>query len=116
MAVVLLVLVFMAVSQLVAVVGLQRREAHLRRLATLEAANTLERVVARPWDQLSSDELAGLTLSEPAARRLSDPRLRVDIEPLPGSPAAIKISVRVDWINSAGDRGPPVELVAWRHR
>jgi len=115
MAVALLALVFMAVSQLLAVAGRQRREAQWRWQATLEAANVLERVMARPWDELTTDGLAALTLSAQTARRLPDPRLRVDTQPLPGPPAAKRIRVRLDWVNLAGDRGQPVVLVAWKH-
>jgi len=116
MAVVLLAVVFVAVSQLLAVAGRQRREAQWRRLATLEAANLLERVAARPWDELTTEGLASLTLSEQVTGRLPDPRLRIDTQPSPGPPESKRIRVRLDWINLAGDRGAPVVLVAWRHR
>ena len=114
-AVVLLSIVFLAVAHLMAVAGRQRREIQWHSLATLEAANTLERIMIRPWDELTTDGLASLAMSQAAARRLPEPRLRVDVQPSEGPPPVKRIRVQVDWVNLADQRGEPVKLIAWKH-
>lgn len=114
MAVVLLTIAFVAVAHLLALAARQKREVQWRTLARLEATNAVERLMARPWDELTP-QITDVSLSEFATERLPQARLGIQIHPVQGEIPTKKIQVRVDWVNLVGQRGQPVELVAWKH-
>ena len=109
------VIVIVAVAQLVAAIATQRRYAAQTRLATREAANAMEHVMAAPWDLLDADAPPEVMLSASASERLDEARLSVVIIDSETEDDAKQIEVRIDWINRAGQRVAPLRLVAWRH-
>lgn len=86
-----------------------------RRLASLEAGNILEQVMARPWDEMAPGQLANLALSDACGQTLPDARLRVAVDPEPTDANARRITVEIDWQTAAARRAVPVRLVAWRY-
>jgi hypothetical protein len=109
------VIVIVAVAQLVAAIASQRRYAAQTRLATREAANAMEHMMAASWDALNPQAPPEMKLSESAAERLDEARLSVVITDSEMEASVKQIEVRIDWVNRAGQRGAPLRLVAWRH-
>lgn len=117
------VLVATAIAIAVMVCGMQMlfvahqhgRTVDFQRVAWLEAGNVMERVMARPWDQMQADALASLSLSEVADRILPGATLGVDVSADDAAPDARRITVEVQWQADAGRRAVPVRLVAWRY-
>lgn len=107
--------VMVAVAQLLAVIGQQRANVASIRLATREASNAMERLLAASWNELQPDAPPEVVISEAAAERLDDPRLSVLITETESEVRVKKIEVRIDWLNRAGQRGKPFRLAAWRH-
>ena len=109
------IVVMVAIAQLVAVIGNQRVHSDQQRLATREAANALERVLAASWSDLDPEAPPEVKISASAEERLDDPRLSVVITESQEDLLVKRIEVRVDWVNRAGQRTEPLRLVAWRH-
>jgi hypothetical protein len=105
--------VMIAVSQLLAVAAKQERTIDWRRLAAQEAANSLERVLTSPWDDVTPERLKAWSLSTDAAERLPAGTLTWEVELTPETPAAKRITAEVSWSHGAGDR-ERVRLSAWR--
>ena len=116
MAVTLLAFAFIAVAQLLAVAAKQRRETDWRVMATREAANVLEQIMARPWEEITTEKLAEIELSAEAAARLPEAQLSVAVDESDGTPAEKKVRVEIDWKDLGGLRVEPIRLVAWKHR
>ena len=94
----------------------QRRGAERRERAILEAANLMERLASRPWDELTPDLGRSLSLSPAAAASLRDGALEVAIAPGRGEPASKSIAITIRWGDRPGIPSAPVRLVAWVHR
>ncbi|MFV1968436.1 MAG: hypothetical protein ACC628_23675 [Pirellulaceae bacterium] len=116
MALFMLAAAFGVIAQLLVIAAQQQRGHERRRLATQEAANLLERVMARPWNALTAEQVDSLDLPAAAKTRLPDARVRIGIVNEEGEPARKQVRIRVDWLNRAGQREQPVQLVAWKHR
>lgn len=115
---VLLVIAMGLVAQVVAAVANQRRTWDRRQTAVFEAANLMERVTARPFDELTAEGTKDLTLSDEAKRSLPDVQADVSIiEPdSAGGEDSKRVVVRLQWRNRAGDWDAPVWLTSWVHR
>jgi Tfp pilus assembly protein PilV len=113
---VLIVIALGLVVQTVGWLAAERRGAERRERATQEAANLMERLVDRPWDELTPESARSLTLSDAAQAVLRDGTLDVDVAPVPGPPPAKKITILVRWGDRDGGKAAPVRLVAWVHR
>lgn len=87
----------------------------LRRLATREAANVMERVMALPDDQLTPEAVGRLALSPQAEKALPGAKLAVRLDPQadPGPPAT-RVTVELVWKSHAGEPASPLRLLAWR--
>ena len=104
-----------AVAQVVAISVRQRREVEQIRVATQEAANVMERAFGLPWNELNEQTAASIAISHSATESLDEPRLQVSIETMNDSIPAKRIVVRISWVNLAGERVEPVQLIAWQH-
>jgi hypothetical protein len=114
-ALVIAMAVLATVGQLLALAGGQRRAALQRAAAVREAGNLMEEVLARPWAELTPDKLAQMPLSESCRQSLPGVRLQLEATAEGEPTAAQRISIRIDWQDTAGQRGEPVRLVAWRY-
>lgn len=83
------------------------------RLAQAEAANSLERLMLRPYDQLKPGPVSDIKLSATALRELPQGELTAEVVEQPGEPAARRVSVDVKWLPAAGQKSPPCRLTAW---
>jgi Tfp pilus assembly protein PilE len=96
--------------------AVQRRAVRQRRAATLELANVLERLAARPWSELALHEARPQPLSPAAAALLPKAELRVEIAAAPTPPEARRITASLRWQGHGGGPPPTVSLTAWRYR
>lgn len=94
----------------------QRRGAERRQRAIQEAANLMERLSARPFDELTPELARSVALSPASAAVLRDGTLDVAIAPAPGEPTSKSITVTIRWGDRSGVGPAPVRLVAWVHR
>ena len=115
-AIAIVAVTFVVIAQLLALVAQQRRAEELRHVATREAANLMERVMATPWGALTDERLAEWELSPIAASRLRNGRVNIELIAHDQQFDAKVIRVRVDWLDAGGQRGRGVQLVSWKHR
>ena len=105
-----------AAAQLLALAARHGLATERRALAAQEAANLMERIASRPFDEVTTEWVESLTLSEEARRRLPQPQLQIEIaaetEGLPGK----RVLVEIQWRDRSGERSAPVRLAAWRSR
>jgi prepilin-type N-terminal cleavage/methylation domain-containing protein len=94
-----------------------RRVTDQRQAAALAAGNLLERLAARPWNELTPELAAAEKLSPEAAGQLPYAELKIEIteqtsdENLP----AKRIAVTLGWRGPGGQPVAPVKLVTWRY-
>ena len=96
--------------------ALQRRASSQRLVAVQEAANVLERLCARPWDELTAAAGRDVTLSPQADRCLRGGAVDVQIDGPSGTPSAKRIVVAVRWGQAENRPALSVRLVAWRYK
>lgn len=101
--------------QVVGWVALERKAVERRERALLEANNLMERIVARPYDDLTTERLGALQVSEATARFLRKPTLEVQVSPAEGAPTRKKIRLEIRWPDRSGRLEAPVRLVAWSY-
>ena len=112
-AVVVMTLAVLSTQMLRASAG-QRASLRHRQAAMEEAANVMERIAARPWAQLTPDEVRQERLSDDARQMLLDGELSIELLPQTGLPGARQVLVTVSW--REGTTGPrAVRLAAWRY-
>jgi hypothetical protein len=114
-AIVLAVMMSVCV-QLLRVTAGQRRALEARRAAIQEAANVMERVCARAWEELTPETAGHVQLSEDAERALPGGELHVDFAGTDEEPEGKRITVVLRWPAGPGQPDRSVRLVAWRYR
>lgn len=113
----ILLAVMLTVSlQFVRATSGQRRGLQARRTAIQEAANVMERLCARSWEELTPEVAAQVQLSEEARRAFPDGELQVEVALPEKEPDGKRIAVVLRW--PAGPEQPDrsVRLVAWKYR
>lgn len=111
-AMLLVAIAFVAISRLLTVSTQQRHTMELEHQARSIAANTMEQVMAMPWDDLTREKLQSQR-SAAKTESLPDGDVQIDVvEHTP--PAAREIQVRVQWRRPDGTSGRPAQLTAWR--
>ncbi len=115
-ATVLLGVAMAIVAQTVGWLAAERRGAQRRQRAVQEAANLMERLNARPWDELTPDLARAQVLSPSTKALLRDGDLSVSIDAEPGSPTTRRVAIRIAWGDRSAGLVAPVQLVAWVHQ
>jgi len=118
MATVMLMIGMTLTVKVLGYAGQQRRAAEQRERAVQEAANAMERLTARPFDEVNPDRAAALAISPASLPSLPGAELSVTVDesrPGPGR-SAKRIAVRLRWRNRAGDWDAPVRLTTWIER
>lgn len=115
LAIFVMVIALASISQLLVVVERQRRLSREQSTATREVGNVMERVIARPWQQVAADRFQSLELSD-AALRLPAARVTVEVrETNVASIPAKQVRVEFTWKDSgASDRA--IDLTAWKFK
>jgi hypothetical protein len=112
-----LIAVAMTVTvQVVGYVALERRAVERRERAILEANNLLERLVSRPWDELTPGSAKEARVSSTTSSFLRSPKLDVEVTPSDDAPARKKVSVEIRWLDRSGRPESPVRLVSWVYK
>jgi prepilin-type N-terminal cleavage/methylation domain-containing protein len=99
--------------QLLAATAQQRRHADQRRLALLEVENAMERLAARPWNELTP-QTAAAQLSPSIRGRLPGAELKAEVTASAAEPLAKRIAVTLRWRDGSGQFTKPVTIVTWR--
>jgi len=117
--------------QLFAAVAAERRAMENRQTAAQDAANLMERLIARPWNELTPSARRGKAEGgrgnsafrlqpsafglPPSCRSLPGGSVEIELITAAGQPEAKRITVSVHWQDRSGPAAP-VRLVAWRYR
>lgn len=109
-------LVMVGGLQLITLASRQGSAIENHRLASLEAGNIMEQIMCRPWDDVTSEGLSSLPLSEACRQALPAAGLHVAIDTDGADQDVRRITVQLDWAVNSVHRGKPVRLVAWRYR
>ena len=120
-ATMLLAAIMTVCLQMLTVTAAQHRALEDRQTAIREAANLMERLSAKAWDDLTAESVRDVQLSEQARRSLPDANLEIKLTSPPitssdGEPDTKRIAVAVHWQQRAGEPRRHVQLVAWRYR
>ncbi len=97
-------------------VATQRRTIDQRQDATLELANAMERIMARPWDQLTPQDLARERPSPAFCSRSPGAELKVEVSTPEAGPDAKRITASLHWQDRLGRHVPPVTVTTWKYR
>lgn len=114
LAVLLLTVALMGVAQLLAVATRQRQETRWRTVATREVANVTEHVMALPWAETTSAQLAATALDPSTKALLPDVTLDVEVTDVADPRKAKRIKVSLVYRNTSGLAVEPITLVAWK--
>lgn len=98
-----------AVVSLLTSVARQRQAASWQAQAVIETDNILERLTAEPYDALSGEHIATMSVSDSVAERLPHGAAEARIVEESGPPPRKRIEVEISW------RGPRSEQTR-RHR
>ena len=112
-AVVVIAATLAMVAQLLALASRQQRVIAMQQQATRLAGNLMERIMARPWEELESERLQRLIAPDELAS-LPEANVRIDVIPAE-QPVSREIRVSVSWTHPRGQTRQPVQLVAWRY-
>ena len=113
---VLIVVAMTVTVQVVGWIALERKAVERRERSLLEAENLLERIVATPWGELTTESAARFRVSEATAKFLRNPTLGLAVAAFDDAPARKKVSVELRWLDRSGRPEAPVRLVAWTYR
>lgn len=113
-AMVVLAAAWTILAQSIALSAAQRRTAQRHAIAREEAANLLERAMALPWTETTAERLAEWKLAAAAADSLPGARLKIDVRTDAAAPREKQVRVAIDWLDSSGQPGRPVQLSAWK--
>ena len=102
--------------KLLSATAAQRRSMADRRTANREAANVMERLAARPWEELTAAGAEKIALSAAAERTLLDAELEVEVSEPAEVPGAKRIVVAVRWRDRANQPRMTARLVAFKFR
>ncbi|MFV2067192.1 MAG: hypothetical protein ACC645_09455 [Pirellulales bacterium] len=104
------------ISRAMIVTGRQQQAITRRTWAAEAVANLQERMTAQPWDAITPELAAGITLSAESRRHLPAARLQVEVAPTEDQLRAKRITVTIDWQHGTGRAVRPVRLVTWVFR
>jgi len=101
--------------QVVGWVASERAAVGRREAATRAAGNLMERILARPWADLSTESLAPLVRSLAGSQSIAPARLQVEVlaGPLLDGRGQKKVVVEVVWPERSRVNESPLRLVAW---
>jgi len=111
----LLAIVFAVCTRMIVATAAMRRSTERQQAAIQVASNAMERVQARPWNELPDGAIEESALAELGAGVLPGSTVDVVLDRSDTPPSGVKITVSVTFPTGSGDPPRTVELVAWRH-
>ena len=111
---VLLATIIAITAETVARVTTDRKATARREAATRLVGNVMERALARPWSEISTEALTLVATSANVGNR-QDASLRVEVTAAPevGGRGVKRVVVEVRWPDRSKVAESPVRLVAW---
>lgn len=103
------------IAQLMYQVSRQYQLAERRHMVALEAANIMEDLMSRPWDEITAEKLPAIELSAACLQAAPDAQLQLEIAPDQVAQEARRLTVRIYWITRGSQAAEPIQLVAWRY-
>ena len=96
-------------------VAIQHRSAEQRQRATQEAANLMERIMSYRFEEVTSELVHSLSISQATLRSIPSAELAIEVNPSEPGPGrhAKGIRVQLRWRNRAGEWEAPVRLTTW---
>jgi hypothetical protein len=98
-----------------AVVAQQRRASQYRLIATEEAANLMELMMAHSYERLTPEAVDVTKRSAPPLGALPAASLRVELVPIDAAPRSKRVTVEIAWTTPGGGKTKPVRVVAWKY-
>ena len=114
-AIMLMTVLLVAVAQTMAVVAQQRRARQYRIVATHEASNLMELVMANSYDQLTQESVESMELSAPTDAALPAASLNAQLFPIDTVPRSKRVTIEVAWTSAGGEKTKPIRVVAWKY-
>jgi hypothetical protein len=100
--------------QLIGAAIAQRHAADQRQCAILELGNLMERIAAKPWEELATENLMQEKLSD-AAACLPGVELKVEVFEASEVPSGKRITASLRWQDASNQYVAPVHLTTWRY-
>lgn len=97
-------------------IGLEQRAAGQRQLATIEAANLMDRIASRPWNELNPEFAKSVKVSDDVQRQLLDADVNVAITTPADDANAKQIALTLKWQDRKNVPVAPVRLTTWVYR
>ena len=113
---VLLAVILAVCAQFFRATATQRRGLEARQIAMQEVANLMERLCARPWEEVTPEAAGPIELSEEAQKALADGKVEIDVLQPDDEPSAKRITVVLCWQPQPNQPPRSVRLVAWKYR
>src|SRR5437764_12237062 len=105
-----------AIVQLLAAAGGQRRTIEQRRIALQEVANEAERVAILSWDEAAPEKLTTWQPSAELTAALPQATCTAEVSEEAGPPVARRVRLSVTWPNASGQMREPIEVSLWKFR
>ena len=113
---VLLAVILAVCAQFFRATAIQRRGLEARRVAMQEVANLMERLCARPWEEITPESPGPIEPSEEGRKALADGQVEIDVFQPDDEPSAKRITVVLRWQPQPDQPPRSVRLVAWKYR
>ena len=98
------------------VTRMQERALDQRQAALQEAANVMERLMPRPFNELTPESVSHISLSRETQRILPRGELKIELRGEDAKPPAMRIMVTIRWQDQNNEWTRPVRLAAWRYQ
>ncbi len=95
------------------VVSGQQRAAERRAVATQTVQALAERLVNRPWDELTPEAVENAAIPAAVAPHLPGAKLLVAVDEETEGVAAKRVTIELAWNGPSGQPARPVRIIAW---
>jgi Tfp pilus assembly protein PilV len=116
-ATVVLMMVMGLMVKMLSTIARERRAAEQRQRGVFEVANLMERITARPFDEVTPLAARKISLSDAARASLRDSELAIDVSAGENSAvagrSAKRVMIRLRWRGPSGEWQAPVRLTSW---
>ena len=103
------------IAQLMYQVTRQYRVTVCRNLVSQEAANIMEDLMSRPWNEITAEEPPAIELSPACLQAVPDAQLELAIAAEEEQEDSRRITIQIHWQTHSTTPTAPTQLVAWRY-
>ncbi len=112
-AIVLAGVILTSVVQVLALSADVARSHQQRMTATHEAANLMEQLMARAWEQLTPETAASIELSDSCQTLLPNAQLAIDVVAV--GDGGKRLNIEIAWQKAIDTPAASIHLVAWKY-